>query len=184
MNQLSQIRSLINALRRKMALEISHVCLRPMAEDYCLEWSVAATEGRPAPDDLAFIRKVGAKFRLPTFMAAHQYLQQCLAQKNRSRRRASPGRPASLGRGPRPCRSCRRFPSHARPPKRIERPTRQVGPGTFARVFPLFGYVNRLPDTCTRFLRHLTPVGTGHRFPWLAISSKAGHTARRNHYMR
>ena len=78
---MNQIRSRINALRRKMALEISHVRIRPMAEDYCLEWSVAATEGRPAPDDLAFIRKVGAKFRLPTFMAAHQYLQQCLAEK-------------------------------------------------------------------------------------------------------
>ena len=78
---MNQIRARINALRRKMALEISHVRIRPMAEDYCLEWSVAATEGRPAPDDLAFIRRVGAKFRLPTFMAAHQYLQQCITQK-------------------------------------------------------------------------------------------------------
>ena len=81
MNQLSQIRSRINALRRKMALEISHVRIRPMAEDYCLEWDRARSEGRPAPDDLAFIRRVGAKFRLPTFMAAHQYLQQCITQK-------------------------------------------------------------------------------------------------------
>ena len=81
MNQLGQIRSRINALRRKMALEISLVRLRPMAEEYCLEWSVAATEGQPAPDDLAFIRGVGAKFRLPTFMAAHQYLQQCITDK-------------------------------------------------------------------------------------------------------
>ena len=81
MNQLSQIRSRINALRRKMALEISLVRPRPLAEDYCLEWECARSEGRPAPDDLAFIRGVGDKFRLPTFMAAHQYLQQCLAQK-------------------------------------------------------------------------------------------------------
>ena len=81
MIQLSHIRSRINALRRKMALEISLVRLRPMAEDFCTEWQVAATEGEPAPDDLAFIRKVGAKIRLPTFMAAHRYLQQCLAQK-------------------------------------------------------------------------------------------------------
>ena len=71
---MNQIRSRINALRRKMALEISVVRLRPLAEEYCQEWSVAATEGQPAPDDLAFIRKVGAKIRLPTFMAAHRYL--------------------------------------------------------------------------------------------------------------
>ena len=81
MIQLSHIRARINALRRKFALEISVVRLRPMAEEYCQEWSVAAIEGQTAPDDLAFIRKVGARIRLPTFMAAHQYLQQCLDQK-------------------------------------------------------------------------------------------------------
>ena len=81
MIQLSHIRARINALRRKFALEISVVRLRPMAEEYCQEWSVAAIEGQTAPDDLAFIRKVGARIRLPTFMAAHQYLQQCSTQK-------------------------------------------------------------------------------------------------------
>ena len=72
---MNQIRSRINALRRKMALEISLVRLRPLAVDFCLEWSVAAADRRPSPDDRAFIRKVAAAgFRLPTFMAAHQYL--------------------------------------------------------------------------------------------------------------
>ena len=72
---MNQIRSRINALRRKMALEISVVSLRPLAEDFCIQWSVAVTDRRPAPDDHTFIRRVAdAGFRLPTFMAAHQYL--------------------------------------------------------------------------------------------------------------
>ena len=82
MNQLSQIRSRINALRRKMALEISHVRLRPMAEDLCTEWHVAALDRKPLPDARAFIRKVAAAgFYLPTFVAAHKYLEQCLEKR-------------------------------------------------------------------------------------------------------
>ena len=82
MNQLSYIRSRINALRRKMALEISHVRLRPMVEDFCTESYAAAMDRKPLPDGLAFIRKVAdAGFFLPTFMAAHKYLEQCLEEK-------------------------------------------------------------------------------------------------------
>ena len=46
---MNQIRSRINALRRKMALEISVVRLRPLADDFCLQWSVAVslTAGPP-----------------------------------------------------------------------------------------------------------------------------------------
>ena len=81
MSQLSYIRSRINALRRKFALEISHVRLRPMAEDFCTESYAAAMDRKPLPDGFAFIRKVGAKIRLPTFMAAHKYLEQCREEK-------------------------------------------------------------------------------------------------------
>ena len=81
MSQLSYIRSRINALRRRFALEISHVCLRPMVEDFCTESYAAAMDRKPLPDGRAFIRKVGEKIRLPTFMAAHKYLEQCLKQK-------------------------------------------------------------------------------------------------------
>ena len=81
MNQLGHIRSRINALRRKFALEISHVRLRPMVEDFCTESYAAAMDRKPLPDGRAFIRKVGEKIRLPTFMAAHKYLEQCLKQK-------------------------------------------------------------------------------------------------------
>ena len=79
---MNQIRSRINALRRKMALEISVVRLRPLADDFCLEWSVAQTDRQPPPDDQTFIRRVvDAGFRLPTFMAAHKYLEQCREEK-------------------------------------------------------------------------------------------------------
>ena len=81
MNQLSYIRSRINALRRRFALEISHVRIRPMVEDFCTESYAAAMDRKPLPDGLAFICKVGDKIRLPTFMAAHTYLEQCRAEK-------------------------------------------------------------------------------------------------------
>ena len=77
---MNQIRSRINALRRKMALEISVVRLRPLADDFYLQWQVVVSDRRPAPDDHTFIRRVAdAGFRLPTFMAAHRYLTRCLA---------------------------------------------------------------------------------------------------------
>ena len=82
MNQLSYIRSRINALRRKFALEISHNRLRPMVEDFCTDSYAAAMDRKPLPDGPAFLRKVAdAGFRLPTYMAGHKYLAQCLADK-------------------------------------------------------------------------------------------------------
>ena len=82
MNQLSYIRSRINALRRKFALEISHNRLRPMVEDFCIQSYAAAMDRKPLPDGPAFLRKVAdAGFRLPTYMAGHKYLAQCLADK-------------------------------------------------------------------------------------------------------
>ncbi len=53
---LSQIRSRINALRRKMALEISVVRLEPVADEFCYQWDRARAEGRPAPHWHSFIR--------------------------------------------------------------------------------------------------------------------------------
>ncbi len=56
MNQLSHIRSRINALRRKMALEISVVRVEPVADEFCFQWERASAERKPAPDIPAFIR--------------------------------------------------------------------------------------------------------------------------------
>ena len=82
MNQLSQIRSRINALRRKMALEISVVRLEPVADEFCFQWERASAERKAAPDIPAFIRKVASVgYWLPTFVAAQKYLEQCLAEK-------------------------------------------------------------------------------------------------------
>ena len=87
---MNQIRSRINALRRKMALEISVASLRPLADDFCLEWSVAQTDRKPPPDDHTFIRRVAdAGFRLPTFIRP-QIPDAVPRRKRRSRRRASP----------------------------------------------------------------------------------------------
>ncbi len=82
MSQLSYIRSRINALRRKFALEISHNQIRPMVEDFCSESYYAAMARKPLPDQWDFFPKVAAAgWRLPTFTAAHAYLERCIAQK-------------------------------------------------------------------------------------------------------
>ena len=82
MSQMSYIRSRINSLRRKFALEISHNRLRPMVEDFCSESYAAAMDCKPAPDAHDFVRKVvDAGFRLPTFTETHRYLAKCLADK-------------------------------------------------------------------------------------------------------
>ncbi len=82
MSQLSYVRSRINALRRKFALEISHNRLRTMAENFCTESYVAAMDRKPVPDAHAFVRKVvDAGIRLPTFGAVHQYLGKCATDK-------------------------------------------------------------------------------------------------------
>ncbi len=76
---LSHIRSRINALRRKFAVEISVARLEPVADEFCYQWDRARAEGRPAPHWHSFIRKVGAAgYRLPTRVAAHKYLEKCI----------------------------------------------------------------------------------------------------------
>ena len=82
MNQLSYVRTRINALRRKFVLEISHNQLRTMAEDFCTDSYAAAMDHKPLPDAHTFVRKVvDAGFRMPTFGAVHQYLGKCVTDK-------------------------------------------------------------------------------------------------------
>ena len=72
------LRSRVNALRRKMALELAVVRLRRLAQEYCVQWTVALADRRAAPESHAFVRRVvDAGFRLPTFMAVHNYLNGC-----------------------------------------------------------------------------------------------------------
>ncbi len=75
---LSQIRNRINYLRRKYTLPLAVYRLRPQAEEFCHQWSVAQADRKPAPEPQPFIRKiVSAGFSLPTFMELHKYLERC-----------------------------------------------------------------------------------------------------------
>ena len=79
---MNDLRRRVNALRRKMARKLAVVRLRRLAEEFCLQWTVARADRRPAPESHPFIlRVVQAGFRLPTFMAAHNYLDRCRRQK-------------------------------------------------------------------------------------------------------
>ena len=78
---MSHLRNRVNALRRKMALPLAVVRLRPLAEEFCLRWTVAPSRRQPEPQSHLFISRVAqAGFRLPTFMAAHRYLERCRRQ--------------------------------------------------------------------------------------------------------
>ena len=78
---MNALRSRVNALRRKMALELAVLRLRAVAQEFCVQWTVALSRRRPSPGSHPFIRSVvEAGFRLPTFMAAHKYLDRCRTQ--------------------------------------------------------------------------------------------------------
>ena len=78
MYTLSQLRRRVNALRRKYARELAIVRLRPLAEDFSQEWAATVADRRPAPRPQPFIRRLAQHgFRLPTFIALHQYLERC-----------------------------------------------------------------------------------------------------------
>ena len=75
---MNDLRHRVNALRRKMALALAVVRLRPLAQEFCVQWAVAQSRRQPSPESHPFIsRVVDAGLRLPTFMAAHNYLNRC-----------------------------------------------------------------------------------------------------------
>ena len=78
---MNDLRRRVNALRRKMARALAVVRLRPLAQDFCDQWDSALSGSRPLPEPHSFVRLVAqAGFRLPTFMAAHRYLERCRRQ--------------------------------------------------------------------------------------------------------
>ena len=78
MYTLSQLRRRVNALRRKYARELAIVRLRPLAEDFSQEWAATVADRRPAPRPQPLPRRLAQHgFRLPTFIALHQYLERC-----------------------------------------------------------------------------------------------------------
>ena len=78
MDTLSSVKARVRALRRKLARELALLRLRRLAEEHCLQSSVAQADRQAPPDSYAFILRVAAVgFRLSTFMAAHKYLERC-----------------------------------------------------------------------------------------------------------
>ncbi len=75
---MNALRARVNALRRKMARELTVVRLRRLSDEFSLQCAVAVGDRQPQPEPHAFIgRVVDAGFRLPTFMAVHKYLDRC-----------------------------------------------------------------------------------------------------------
>ena len=78
---MNALRARVYALRRKMALALAVLRIRRMADEFCLQWTVAVADRRTLPGCHAFVRRVvSAGFRLPTFMAVHKYLNRCRSQ--------------------------------------------------------------------------------------------------------
>ena len=72
------LRARIRALQRTLARELAVVRLRRLAEEFCLQSSVVQASGQPPAQPHVFIQRVAsAGFRLPSFMAAHKYLERC-----------------------------------------------------------------------------------------------------------
>ena len=72
---ISQLRSRIRSLRRKLVRPRAQLLIQRLANEVCLEWVRAAADHNPLPDTNAFVRRVAkAGFRLSTFAAAARYL--------------------------------------------------------------------------------------------------------------
>ena len=72
---ISQLRSRIRALRRKLVRPRAQLLIQRLADELCLEWACGQADQKPLPDTNAFVRRVAeAGFRLHTLTAAARYL--------------------------------------------------------------------------------------------------------------
>ena len=68
----------VRALQRKMAKELAVARLRRLAGEFCIDSSASQASRKPPSHPHVFIQRVAsAGFRLPSFMAAHKYLERC-----------------------------------------------------------------------------------------------------------
>ena len=75
---LSQVRNRVNALKRKLALELQILRLHRIAEDFSLRWVCAVGDHEPLPETHPFILLIADNgFRFHTFMDLHRYLERC-----------------------------------------------------------------------------------------------------------
>ena len=75
---LSQLRSEVNAIKRKLVRELRVVRARRVAEDYCNHWKDLVARKKLPPDPFRLIRNLFKHTRQPgDFVAADGYLNKC-----------------------------------------------------------------------------------------------------------
>ena len=78
---ISQLRSRIRALRRRLVRPRARLLIQRLADDFCREWASSESGHKPLPETNAFVRRVAkAGFRLSTFTAAARYLNNCRSE--------------------------------------------------------------------------------------------------------
>ena len=82
MNGLNGIRSRVNALRRKFALELAIIKLCRLAEDFISRWHIAIVRSQEPPDTHTFILHVGSNnnVRSNFFMRFKHYIDRCIKE--------------------------------------------------------------------------------------------------------
>ena len=80
---LSQLRSEVNSIKRKLARELRVVRARRVAEDYCDLWADLVSRKKLPPNPLRLVRNLFKHTRQPgDFAAADRYLNQCREQRH------------------------------------------------------------------------------------------------------
>ena len=80
---LSQLRSEVNAIKRKLVHELRVVRARRVAEDYCGLWASLVSRKKLPPDPFRLLKKLFKQTRHPGhFAAADRYLNQCREQRH------------------------------------------------------------------------------------------------------
>ena len=98
---LSQLRSQVNAIKRKLVRELRVVRARRAAEDYCDLWKDLVARKMLPPDPFRLIRNLFKRTRQPgDFVAADGYLNQCRERRHlptpmQSSAASCPGKPPS-----------------------------------------------------------------------------------------
>ena len=83
---LNEIRRRIDALRRKLALELAVIELHRLVCEFALKWGIALAGDQPVPEPHTFPSKVAATgVKLTSHMGAVKYLEECRTKNNRPR---------------------------------------------------------------------------------------------------
>ena len=80
---LSQLRSQVNAIKRKLVRELRVVRARRVAEDYCDLWANLVARKKLPPDPFRLLRNLFKHTKQPgNFAAADGYLNRCREQRH------------------------------------------------------------------------------------------------------